>query len=82
MQRLLSRVGITAFAAAALLSSLRAEAPVLKLLFVGDAGPLEPAARIRLIAPTLIDRGIHPVYTESLAHLTPDTLRHYAAVLV
>jgi putative membrane-bound dehydrogenase-like protein len=82
MQRLLSRIGIAAFAAAALLSSLRAEAPVLKLLFVGDAGPLEPAARIRLIAPTLIDRGIHPVYTESLAHLTPDTLRHYAAVLV
>lgn len=78
----MSRVGIAVFAVAALLSSLRAEAPVLKILVVGDAGPLEPAARVRLVAPALIDRGIHPVYTESLSPLTPENLRHYAAVLV
>ena len=83
MRSHLRRLLIAAGAAILLFTSLRADSPpILKVLFIGDAGPLEPAARIRVAAPALIDRGIHPVYSENLATLTSETLPHYAAVLV
>lgn len=82
MRRSLCRL-LLAVGAAMLLPTLpAAEAPILKVLFLGDAGPLEPATRLRVAAPALIDRGIHPVYSETLATLTSETLPHYAAILV
>jgi uncharacterized protein len=72
-----------AFSLAFLLTVLApaAGAP-LRVLFLGDNGHHQPAARLRALAPAMIDRGIHIVYTEDTAVLGPDTLRRYDAVLV
>ncbi|HRE04036.1 MAG TPA: ThuA domain-containing protein [Opitutaceae bacterium] len=57
-------------------------APVLKVLFLGDNGHHQPAARLRQLGPVLMDRGVQVVYTEDLAALTEENLRRYDALLI
>jgi putative membrane-bound dehydrogenase-like protein len=57
-------------------------APVLKVLFLGDNGHHQPAARLRQLGPVMMDRGVQVVYTEDLAALTEENLRRYDALLV
>jgi len=57
-------------------------APVLKVLFLGDNGHHQPAVRLRLLGPVLMDRGIQLVYTEDLGALSLENLRRYDALLV
>ncbi len=57
-------------------------APALKVLFLGDNGPHQPGTRLRELAPAMIARGIHLVYTEDIGALAPDTLRRYDALLI
>jgi putative membrane-bound dehydrogenase-like protein len=72
---LLCLVGFTAFTASA-------AGPVLKVLFLGDNGHHRPADRLRTLAPVLMNRGIQLVYTEDMAALNLDNLKHYNALLV
>src|SRR4051812_2735499 len=63
-------------------STATAAGPVLKVLFLGDNGHHKPADRLRTLAPVLLSRGIQLVYTEDMAALTLDNLKHYDALLV
>jgi putative membrane-bound dehydrogenase-like protein len=56
--------------------------PVLKVLFLGDNGPHQPAERLRTFSPAMMNRGIQIVYTEDSGALTLDILEHYDALLV
>jgi uncharacterized protein len=60
-----------------------AAGPVLKVLFLGDNGHHKPAERLRELAPVMMNRGIHLVYTEDVAAaLTLTTLQRYDALLI
>lgn len=59
-----------------------AEEPELRVLFLGDRGHHQPAARHAELAPALAKRGIELVYTEDLGALTADGLAPYDAVCV
>jgi putative membrane-bound dehydrogenase-like protein len=59
-----------------------AEPPKLKLLFLGDAGHHQPAARFRQLQPVFAARGIELTYTDKLADLNPATLGNYDGLLV
>ncbi len=59
-----------------------AESPKLKLLFLGDAGPHQPAARYRQLQPVFAARNVELTYTDRLADLNPDTLGKYDGMMV
>ncbi|MFL5342416.1 MAG: PVC-type heme-binding CxxCH protein [Gemmataceae bacterium] len=62
---------------------LGADAPKpLKILFLGDRGHHQPAARFRQLQPVLAKRGIDLVYTESADALNPKVLAGYDGLLV
>jgi putative membrane-bound dehydrogenase-like protein len=54
----------------------------LKLLFLGDSGHHQPAARFKQLQPVLADRGIDLTYTEKLDDLRPEVLRNYDALII
>src|SRR5687767_6887826 len=59
-----------------------AEPPKLKLLFLGDAGHHQPAARFRQLRPVFAARNIELTYTDKLADLNPGTLGKYDGLMV
>ncbi|MFO0927255.1 MAG: PVC-type heme-binding CxxCH protein [Gemmataceae bacterium] len=59
-----------------------ADAPRLRVLFLGDDGPHRPAERFRQLAPVLAKRGIDLTYTDRTADLNPATLAKYDALAV
>jgi putative membrane-bound dehydrogenase-like protein len=59
-----------------------AAAERLSLLFLGDKGHHQPAARFKELAPVLAARGIDLVYTEALSDLNPDTLGKHAGLVL
>ena len=58
-----------------------AERPI-RVLFLGDAGHHQPAARFAQLQPVLADRGIELVYTDRLADLDAAVLAGYDALAV
>ena len=58
-----------------------ADAP-LRVLFLGDSGPHEPALRHRVLAPVLAERGIAVDYTERADDLNERKLAGYDALIV
>ncbi len=58
-----------------------AEQP-LRVLFLGDKGHHQPAARFAQLQPVLAPRGIELVYTERLEDLDPSVLAAYDALAV
>jgi uncharacterized protein len=58
-----------------------AEQPV-RVLFLGDKGHHQPAARFTQLQPVLAPRGIELVYTERLEDLDPKVLAAYDALAV
>jgi len=64
------------------LSSFAAAADRLSVLFLGDQGHHQPAARFADITTPLAERGIALTYTEKLDDLNGTTLGKYDAVLV
>ena len=63
-------------------SQFSAAEPPIKVLFLGDGGHHNPAARFAQLQPVLVDRGIELVYTENLADLDPTVLAGYDALAV
>jgi putative membrane-bound dehydrogenase-like protein len=75
-------LGSLAIAIATLSSAaLAGDAPI-KVLFLGDRGHHQPAARFAQLEPVLAGRGIELVYTENLADLDPAVLAGYDALAV
>lgn len=54
----------------------------IKVLFLGDKGHHQPAARFRQIEPVLKARGIDATYTENIKDLNSSNLKKYDALLV
>jgi putative membrane-bound dehydrogenase-like protein len=61
---------------------LAADAPRLKLLFLGDKGHHQPEARFKQIMPVLRERGIDLTYTEKMSDLNEKTLGEYAGLVI
>ncbi len=64
------------------LASLAAEPSPLKLLFLGDRGHHQPAARFKELQPVMAGRKIELVYTENVGDLNADTLGKYDGLLL
>src|SRR5262245_16865066 len=62
--------------------SVPAQAPPLKLLFLGDNGHHRPAERFRQLQPVLSDRGIEIVYIDTATALNPQTLGKYDGLII
>ena len=58
-----------------------AEKP-LKVLFLGDKGHHQPAARAAQLIPVMATRGVDITYTEATSDLNPATLAKYDALLI
>src|SRR5690606_38693901 len=54
----------------------------LQVLFLGDDGHHQPAARVRQILPFMAGQGIDIFYTERLSTLNPDVLSRYDVVML
>ena len=77
------RSGLIAMAAALLASpAMAADAPPLKVLFLGDKGHHRPADRAAQLIPVLANRGIEVTYSEAMADLNPATLGKYDALMI
>lgn len=59
-----------------------ADVPKLKLLFLGDSGHHQPAARFKDLAPVMKARGIELTYTDNVADLNAETLGKYAGLVL
>jgi putative membrane-bound dehydrogenase-like protein len=70
--------GVLAFAASA---AVGAEPPI-TMLFLGDKGHHQPAARFAQLQPVLASRGIETTYTVRLEDLDPEVLAKYDALAV
>ena len=70
------------FSAIAALSSLAAEPAPLKLLFLGDRGHHQPAARFKDLQPVMAGRKIELVYTENVGDLNAQTLGKYDGLVL
>src|SRR5262245_8375381 len=64
------------------LANASAQAPSLKLLFLGDNGHHRPAERFRQLQPVLSQRGIELVYTDTATALAAKTLARYDGLIV
>src|SRR5262245_37371159 len=62
--------------------SSAAEPAKLKVLFLGDNGHHQPAARFKQLQPVFAARGIDMTYTEKLTDLNAKTLANYDALVV
>ncbi|HEX5104173.1 MAG TPA: PVC-type heme-binding CxxCH protein, partial [Pirellulaceae bacterium] len=60
----------------------KAAAEPLELLFLGDNGHHQPAARFKELAPVLKERGIELTYTDKLSDLNAETLGKYAGLVI
>lgn len=84
------RLSLPLLALASLLSGLTptaqravaADPPKLNVLFLGDAGHHQPAARFRQLQPVFAGRNIALTYTDTLADLNPQTLAGYDGLMV
>src|SRR6266478_4558948 len=63
-------------------SLLGADARPIKILFLGDNGHHQPAARFRQLQPVLAGRGVDLTYTDQLTALNPKTLGGYDGLLI
>jgi uncharacterized protein len=70
------------FVALSGLSSFAAEPAPLKLLFLGDRGHHQPAARFRELQPVMAGRKIELVYTENVGDLNGETLGKYDGLVL
>jgi type 1 glutamine amidotransferase len=59
-----------------------ADPPKLRVLFLGDAGHHQPAARFKQLQPVFAGRNIDLTYTEALTDLNPKTLAGYDGLMV
>jgi putative membrane-bound dehydrogenase-like protein len=64
------------------LSSFAAEPPPLKLIFLGDRGHHQPAARFKELQPVMAGRKIELVYTENVGDLNAETLGKYDGLVL
>jgi len=58
------------------------ESGPIRILFLGDKGHHQPAARFRQLQPVMAERGIDLTYTESMSALDPKVLNRYDGLLV
>jgi hypothetical protein len=58
------------------------QAQPIRVLFLGDRGHHQPAARFRQIQPVLAQRGIELEYTENAADLNPSRLASFDGLIV
>ena len=65
-----------------LFSTVQAADPPLHILFLGDNGHHQPAARFAQLQPVLKERGIDLSYTNKLEDLNPATLNKYAGRII
>ena len=72
---------VTCIASCVLSGSALAAEP-LKLLFLGDNGHHQPAARFAQLAPVLKQRGIELTYSDKVEDLNPATLRKYDGLVI
>src|SRR6185295_5115004 len=63
-------------------SSFAAEPGPLKLLFLGDRGHHQPAARFKELQPVMAGRKIELVYTENVSDLNAQTLAKYDGLVL
>ena len=61
---------------------LAAEPPKLKVLFLGDNGHHQPAARFKQLQPVFAARNIELTYTDKLDDLNPKTLGGYDGLMI
>src|SRR3954469_1493926 len=54
----------------------------LKLLFLGDNGHHQPAARFAQLAPVMKERGIELTYSDKVEDLNPQTLGKYDGLMI
>jgi len=54
----------------------------LKLLFLGDNGHHQPAARFKQLQPVMKERGIELTYSDKAEDLNPETLGKYAGLII
>src|SRR5436190_6626842 len=54
----------------------------IKILFLGDNGHHQPAARFAQLAPVMKDRGIDLTYTDKTTDLNPSTLASYDGLMI
>jgi hypothetical protein len=59
-----------------------ANGKAIKILFLGDNGHHQPAARFRQLQPVLAGRGIDLTYTDQVTALNPKTLGGYDGLLI
>jgi type 1 glutamine amidotransferase len=59
-----------------------AHSATLRVLFLGDNGHHQPAARFKQLQPVLAARGIELVYTEEVASLNPKTLAGFDCLAI
>ena len=62
--------------------SLAQGAEPIKILFLGDEGHHQPAARFKQLQPIFKQRGIELTYTDKMADLNADTLGKYAGLMI
>ena len=63
-------------------SSLLAQSPPIKILFLGDNAGHRPELRYRILQPVLEKRGIELTYTDTAAALNAKTLGKYDGLLI
>jgi type 1 glutamine amidotransferase len=73
-------VGLLSFAG--IPTSLSAQTPTVKILFLGDNGHHKPQDRFRQLQPVLEKRGIELTYTDSAESLNAKTLVRYDGLLI
>jgi putative membrane-bound dehydrogenase-like protein len=77
----LSHLAATLLVGLALVAPTSAAEP-LKLLFLGDSGHHQPAARFKELQPVLKERGIELTYTDKLSDLNAETLSKYVGLVI
>src|SRR5438045_9097026 len=80
--RLVACCSLAVAAIAADATTRGAEPAPLKVLFLGDQGHHQPAARFRQLRPVMAERRIELTYTENLGDLNTKTLGGYAGLLL
>ena len=76
---LIHRLIVGIVVATSFLSTASAADPI-RVLFLGDDGPHQPATRFAELQPTLADRGITMTYTEDVESLNAANLKQYDAL--
>src|SRR5438552_15189597 len=74
-------VGLAATCLFLLASGINAAEP-LKLLFLGDSGHHQPAARFKQLQPVLRERGIELTYSDKVEDLNGETLGKYDGLII